>query len=420
VKIITSLSQPKSKIEAPAIPAPHVERKSSAGKRIVAISLGLLLLCLIGYGITYFFFGNTNKGEQEVMDRSIAVLPFADLSEKKDQEYFSDGLSEELLNFLSKTPELKVISRTSAFSFKGKNEDIRSIGAKLGVAYILEGSVRKAADKLRITAQLIKVSDGAQLWSENYDRELNDIFKVQGEIAEAVVRELKIKLIGSNYNMPKESDPRIYNLWLQSKFLINLGTANEETKEQAFDLIKQAYAIDSTDARVWSGFASVYYYKSLESLNLGDIEKWRDKSRLAAEKSLALDENLLDVYGVLADIAIQDWNLPLAESGLQKGLKLDPANAALMYALGNVLTYLGRFTEAERLYKKSIALDPLGARCFFNFSILYGYLGKDDEAIGQVRKALSIAPRPIYYTFLSIYYLLMNQARSSDDRGAKV
>jgi len=416
--IITSLKQPKSKIEpSTSTPVASINQKSSTGKKIVPALLGLVLLCLVGYGIAYFFLGNTPKKEE--IDRSIAVLPFADMSEKKDQEYFSDGLSEELLNLLSKTPDLKVISRTSAFSFKGKNEDIRSIGDKLNVAYILEGSVRKAADKLRITAQLIKVSDGTHLWSENYDREMNDIFKVQGEIASAVVKELQVKLIGNNYNMPKESDPRIYNLWLQSKFLLNLGTASNETFQKASDLLMEAYAIDSLDARVWSGLARVYFNKMFEALSVKEVNELSKKSRHAAEKSLGLDKNLVEVYDILSSLAVNDWNLPLAESDLQKALKVDPANGALLFSQANILRDQGRFTEAEELYKKSIELDPLGTRCLFSFSILYGYLGKYDDAIEQVRKALSIAPRPVHYSLLSNYYMLTQQFDKAIIEGQK-
>jgi TolB-like protein len=171
-------------------------------------------------------------------ETSIAVLPFVNMSGDKDQEYFSDGLTEELLNLLAKIPDLRVIGRTSSFQFKGKNEDLRVIGQKLGVGHLLEGSVRKAGNKVRITAQLVRASDGSHLWSETYDRELVDIFKVQDEIAERVTKELKITLLGGKPYTPGAANPESYNLYLQGRFLA--ARRNKESFEKAILCFKQA------------------------------------------------------------------------------------------------------------------------------------------------------------------------------------
>lgn len=174
-------------------------RKNNSLKRNVIVSLAFITIVLAAFFVYKSLFAKNDNGE--VVDKSIAVLPFVDMSAGKDQEYFSDGLSEELLNLLSKIPELKVIGRTSSFSFKGKNEDLRIIGEKLGVANILEGSVQKEGNKIRVTAQLIRTADGFHLWSDKYDRDLEGIFKLQDDIANAVVKELKLKLLsGKTYS----------------------------------------------------------------------------------------------------------------------------------------------------------------------------------------------------------------------------
>ena len=209
------------------------EKNKKSQRRFLVPALVAAVLILLAYAGFTLFQGNIGASgihSESEIDRSIAVLPFANMSADKEQEYFSDGLSEELLNLLAKIQDLKVISRTSAFSFKGKNEDIRTIGEKLGVAYLLEGSVRKSADKVRITAQLIKASDGSHVWSEVFDRDLNDIFKVQDEIANAVVSALKVKLLGTNSIAARQSNPDVYNLVLQSRFYQKFGTRDAYRK----------------------------------------------------------------------------------------------------------------------------------------------------------------------------------------------
>ena len=193
--------------------------KKNLPKRNVIFALSFVAIVLAAFLIYTNFFAK--KDNVEVIDKSIAVLPFVDMSADKDQEYFSDGLSEELLNLLSKIPELKVIGRTSSFSFKGKNEDLRIIGEKLGVANILEGSVQKEGNKIRVTAQLIRTTDGIHLWSDKYDRDLQGIFKLQDEIANAVVKELKLKLLIKPDSIPSSStNTDAYNLMLQGNYFL--------------------------------------------------------------------------------------------------------------------------------------------------------------------------------------------------------
>jgi adenylate cyclase len=417
-EIITAIKQSKQKVReitiGSAIPS---KQKFLSGNKIAVGAIAFIVLCAAIYGIATFL--NQNKKEEEVkIDRSIAVLPFANMSADKSQDYFSDGLSEELLNLLAKIPELKVISRTSAFSFKGKNEDIRTIGDKLDVAYLLEGSVRKAEDKVRITAQLIKARDGSHLWSETFDRDMNDIFKVQDEIAGAVVKQLKIKLLGSDRSLPRESKPEVYNLWLQSKFFLNLET--EADIEKALGLITRAKALDSTDARVWSVLATIYYLKSIDSKTSIEISQWAEKSRAAAKTAITFDKNLPDPYEVLSSLSlVTEWDLKAAESFLHQALEIDPSNAASINSLGTVIRDLGRYQEAIELYKKSIDLDPLRPASFFNLSLVHAYLGDYKEAIEQIKRALDITPRPVYHSILGITYTLNGEPQQAIAEGEK-
>jgi TolB-like protein len=199
----------------------------------------------------------TEISEQENREKSIAVLPFANMSDDPDQEYFSDGLSEELLNLLAKIPELKVIGRTSSFSFKGKNEDLREIGRKLGVSYLLEGSVRKSGDKIRVTAQLINAADGSHLWSDIYDRELEEVFAIQDEIATKVVDQLKISIPGLLERTPVVKNVEAYNLILEANYI----APQPDSFDKQIALVERAIALDSSDARIWAELAKVYHWR---------------------------------------------------------------------------------------------------------------------------------------------------------------
>jgi adenylate cyclase len=238
-------------------------------------------------------------------DKSIAVLPFVNISDDKANEYFSDGISEELLNLLAKVPELKVIARTSSFSFKGEKIDIPTVAAKLHVAHVLEGSVRKAGNKVRVTAQLIRTDDSTHLWSETYDRSLDDIFAVQDEIAAAVVAQLKITLLGE---APKarEVDPHVYTMYLQGRALGYQFT--QAGYEQSIELLQQALKIDPSYAPAWRMLAVNYNNQAVDGFRSAE-----DAFRLSSEavgKALAADPNYAAAYSTLS--ATLQWNFDVA------------------------------------------------------------------------------------------------------------
>jgi serine/threonine protein kinase/tetratricopeptide (TPR) repeat protein len=322
-------------------------------------------------------------------EKSIAVLPFVNMSSDEEQEYFSDGISEELLNLLAKVPELKVTARTSSFSFKGKDVGIPEIARQLGVAHVLEGSVRKSGSKVRITAQLIHAVDGFHLWSQTYDRELDDIFKIQDEIAGDVVRALKVTLLGS---APKArtTDPRAYALYLQAVHLARLFTVESFAESDA--LFRQVLEIDPSFAPAWDGLSSNYYNETIWFSLLPSSEGGA-RAREAAEKALAIDPDYARAHAALGMIAMDFENDPgAAVKHFERALQLDPADSAILGNAAWMMTTLGRPDEAFALYDAVLRRDPLDTSTLFNLGSQQLYARRFDEAIASNRKVLSLVP----------------------------
>jgi serine/threonine protein kinase/Tfp pilus assembly protein PilF len=321
-------------------------------------------------------------------DPSIAVLPFVNMSSDKEQEYFSDGISEELLNLLAKIPQLRVIARTSSFSFKGKEVSIADIARKLQVAAVLEGSVRKSGDTVRITAQLIRASDSAHLWSETYDRKLDDIFKVQDEIAATVVDKLKLTLLHAAPTA-KPIDPEAYQLLLQAKFFADQSTA--AGRVQAIKLYKQALAIAPDSARVWEGLARTYVAQA-SFAERPPAEGYR-LGREAANKAIAIDPTSAMPHAHLGRIAAEGGgDLVGAAEQYQRAVDLDPTNLNVLNAAGNFLVFLNRLDEASAIFAYRAAHDPENPVGQANLGITACNAGHWDQAIEALRKALSLSP----------------------------
>jgi len=321
-------------------------------------------------------------------EKSIAVLPFVDMSPNKDQEYFSDGVAEELLNLLAKIPQLRVISRSSAFSFKGKDVEIPEIARRLNVAHILEGSVRKSGNQVRITTQLIDARSDTHLWSETYDRPLDDIFAVQDEIAAAVVTQLKLKLLGAPPKA-KAADPRAYALYLQARQLSRKRTP--EGFEQAIALYQQALAIDAGYAPAWTGLAESYRRQS------GNGARPYDESarlaRDAAERALSIDPDFAPAHAQLGRIVmIYDRDLASAARHHAHALALEPANTDIIASAAVLLAYLGRLDAAIAFDEYVLARDPVNSVAYSNLGIFYLNAGRLDESIASSRSASSLSP----------------------------
>jgi len=354
----------------------------------VAIVLLLISMFNGNQSTTVSLEDNSAITESSVMDKSIAVLAFADMSPNKDQEYFSDGISEEILNLLAKITELKVISRTSAFSFKGTNTTTEEIGKKLNVAHVLEGSIRKSGNTFRITAQLINVADGTHLWSETYDHDMDDIFKIQDEISAKVTQQLRVTILG-DVVAAKETNPAAYNLYLQAKQLH--FQRSYDNNVNAEELIRKSIAIDSTYAPSWVLLSMVIQDSSNKYARL-TLQEGNSIGKAAVVKAIQLDAKNALAYATLAAHNMNDWDYETSEKNTNKALELAPENAEIMSKASSRVMHLGKIEEAIEMLKKSITFDPLNYTGYFNLGLYYSWNEQYDEAESNMLKYLLVYP----------------------------
>jgi TolB-like protein/Tfp pilus assembly protein PilF len=312
-------------------------------------------------------------------DKSIAVLPFVNMSDDAGNEYFSDGISEEILNALAKIKDLKVAGRTSSFAFKGKNQDLRNIGVALNVAHILEGSVRKAGNRVRITAQLIKVNDGYHVWSENYDRELDDVFAIQDEISAAILQQLKAHLMGEEATTVARTDAKTYDLYLLASQRIY--ERNQASLQMASDLLNEAIKIDSGYAPAYAQLGITSFL--LSEINYGELPAAEADvlARQYFDKALLLDPNQAEAMaglGLYYYTSLLDYDNGVG--WLEKALAINPnlINASLW--LSTALNQLGKISESISILEKSFARDPLHPPTFNNLSMDYAISGEVEKA----------------------------------------
>ena len=324
--------------------------------------------------------------------KSIAVLPFVNMSDDPGNEYFSDGVSEEILNLLAKVPEMRVTSRSSAFSFKGQNLDVPTMAARLNVAHVLEGSVRKSGDQLRITAQLIDVVTDTYLWSQTYDRDLENIFAIQDEIAAAVVDALKITLLGKKPKVAGTT-PEAYALYLQGRYFFNQFTA--ASIKQAEPLLKQALEIDPAFAPAWTELGRVYE-RQTGNFGLRPIDEGNELARHAIQRALAIDPQNARAYAILARVEMfYDWDFTGAFQHLRQALALNPGDAFILVTAARLNVLLGRIEEAIDLHRQSIALDPVSPAEHQRLGLALFYAQRLEEAADSLQLALSLVPGQI-------------------------
>jgi len=326
-----------------------------------------------------------------VPDRSIAVLPFADMSEKKDQEYFADGLAEELMGMLSRVPSLKVAARTSSFYFKGRQATTAEIAKTLGVGHLLEGSVRKSGDRLRVSAQLVRAADGFQLWSETFDRRLDDVFQVQDEIANAVVKALEVTLLEGD--MPKAAathSQEAYSLFLQARQLHYRGTHADNLTGISY--LERAIKLDPNFAPAWFGLgdALVYDYVQFGSETHAAV---RRRAGEAAETALRLDPNLADAHLLMGRVLGElDWNWPAADAELRRAVELDPNNMLALW-MSSVYALVGdRLDEALRFANRVQAVDAISWGSYWAMGDVQWRMGDVADAEASYRKAAELNP----------------------------
>ena len=340
-------------------------------------------------------------------ERSIAVLPFVDMSEKKDQEYFSDGLSEELIDMLTKVPDLRVPARTSSFYFKGKSEDIATIAQKLRVAHVLEGSVRKAGHRLRVTVQLVRADNGYHVWSETYDRDLKDIFVVQDEIAAAVLAALKLKLAPIQQSSSRQtSNIEAYNEMLLARQFYHRG--NLDGIQRARDALHKAIALDSNYAEAYAALAYIEYLATQLSGDTAGLTR----AQAMADKAVALAPEQAYGYAARGFVRTQSWDWAGAQVDYQKALQINPDYADTQQGYSGFLASQGRLPEAIAAERKSTELDPLSGQW-------WGFLGAhlmrsgDFVAAREVmRRALEVAPESPEVLFNSGSLLLLESKAS--------
>ena len=326
---------------------------------------------------------------------SIAVLPFVNMSDDADNEYFSDGLSEELLNVLARIPQLHVAGRTSSFQFKGENQDLRLIGDKLNVAHVLEGSVRRAGARLRITAQLIDTETGYHLWSNTYDRELTDVFAIQDEIAANVVDALKIALLGEEFAASNHGTENIeaYNLYLQATYFFeHISAENLATAQQA---LIQAISLDPDYALAYALLAVVRQMEVSGFVGGGDenfAEQYVSVTEYA-DTALRLDPNLAEANVAKGmAVAIGDWDFDAAVQHFSRALELAPNNLPAISWMGHIRKYQKRNDEATVLFEKVLQLDPLSISAHRQLGDIYMSDGRFDDALATYFGALRLQP----------------------------
>ena len=367
------------------------------GGLVVAVALGFLLFRMAGTDrravpSSTEKEGRRNAASLPIPEKSIAVLPLVDLSETKDQEYLCDGFSEELLDSLAKVPGLRVVARTSAFSFKGKNVPVSEIANKLGVANIIEGSLRRDGNRIRVTAQLINARDGFHLWSDTFQRELHDVFAVQDEITHSIVDALEIRLVGATSVRTGTENAEAYDLYLQGLYFSNKSGERDLRKSLTF--FEQALDKDPNFSRAWTGIAKAWLY--LADAYVKPLEAYPVVAS-AASKALQLNERDPEAHcflGVAKQVLEWDRERMLKET--QRALEIDPNSSLGHVWLGDTLRDRGEFDRALHEYQKAVRLDPLSP--IVSDALCYGYVnaGRLDDAIAQGKHTLELDPNYVY------------------------
>jgi adenylate cyclase len=362
---------------------PRSARVGLAAAVVLLVALGVALLTgILPWG----------SGTLEASDASVAVLPFDDMSEGGGQEYFADGMTEEILNALARVPDLRVAARTSSFAYKGREVDIRDVARELGVATVLEGSVRRDGDDLRITAQLIDARNGFHLWSETYDRKLESVFAIQEEIAAAIARELKGSLglsSGDRLVRNRTGDMGAYELYLDARSHVR---RRGEGVEQAIGLFERALQRDPGFAPAWAGLAEAwslvpYWHAGRDSAYWAES---LDRAAEAAEKALELDPDLVSAHVALGNAHRDRWEWAESDRVYQRALELAPDDPEANQQYAEMLAGMGRTEEAIPYARRAAELDPLAAVRLSALGYILWNADRPDEALASLRRALAI------------------------------
>ena len=383
------------KLESEIEPNKSIARRT--GRKIVAVTIAL---AVVAGGLFVHQLVRTRStitpGQSEAAtvppNKSIAVLPFVDMSQAKDQEYFCDGISEEILDTLAKVDGLRVVARTSSFSFKGKNADVGEVANKLNVENVLEGSLRREGNRIRITAQLINARDGFHLWSDTYERELKDVFAVQDEITRSIVDALKIKLAVAPPARARQNT-EAYDLYLQGLYFSN--KSDEEGLRKSLNFFQRALDKDPNFARAWIGIAKAWiwladaYVKPLEAYS---------KVKEAASKALALDEHNAEAHCYLGEAKrMLDRNVSGEEEELTRAVQIDPNSASVHMFMSFLKSAEGELEEAVQEIEEAERLDPLSPPICFVAVLWYRSADRIEDAINAGQRSVQLDPNYVYF-----------------------
>jgi len=391
------------KLESEIEPSKSVTRRT--GRKIVAVTIAL---AVVAAGLFVYQLVRSKSDTPGapitavIANKSIAVLPFDNLSRDPDNAYFCEGVQDEILTRLAKVADLKVISRTSTQHFKSTPDNLPQIAKQLGVAHILEGSVQKASDQVRVNVQLINALTDAHLWADTYDRKLTDIFAVESDIAKTIAETLQARLSGSEKSLIAKTptvNPGAYELYLKGRFFWNKRTGDDLRK--SIDYLKQAIAKDPGYALAYAALADSYGI--LRFYGGASPDESIVPAAAAANKALELDDSLAEAHASLGLIATEELELHRGVSELERAVQLNPNYATAHHWLSLALTALGQSDRSVAELKRALELDPLSMVINADLSIGYLYARRYDEAEAQARKTLEIDPR----SFLAHYYLGM-------------
>jgi len=361
--VITTSSKTQTQPQSVMSPT----RISFKPKPYYVVALTLFILVSFSYLLIQFFNNETeNRQFIQEFNKSIAVLAFRDMSLMQNQNYFAEGISEEILNLLAKIKDLKVISRTSSFSYKGKEKDITTIGKELNVRYLIEGSVRKQGDSIRVTVQLIDALDGSHVWSEVYNKKMPDIFELQDEIANVVSKKLEVTLLQGDIPKAVHADPDAYVLYLEANDVFSQHT--REATQSAKKLVNQSIAIDDSYAPAWNLLSNIHY-RETTNLSLIESKIGYQKQRKTAEKAIELDPGFASAYASLARIDIHEWKHQSAINNIDKSLTLEAKNPNLIAAASDIKFWAGYLDESALLINQAIEIDPLTHINYYNSAI---------------------------------------------------
>jgi TolB-like protein len=385
------------------------------GKRLDRLVIVALVLAVGYFAVDKFVFDPAEnaaireqareEGRAEALvgsygDKSIAVLPFLNMSSDAEQEYFSDGIAEEVLNLLARIPELRVISRSSAFAFKGQNVEIPEIADRLNVSYVLEGSVRKAGSSVRITAQLIEARSDTHLWSQIYDRDLDDIFAIQEEIAADVVENLKVKLVNT-VPRARRTDPEVLALTLQARSLKQIG--DTESADRAMALLEKALELDPDYVPALLDLGRALYGR-LGRENVAASDIMPKLQAIMVQVSLLEPENARFIaYGAWGQFESAQ-NIEAAAAGLTRAVELAPNDVDVLNTASEFALRIGHADTAIRLRNRAVSRDPLCFGCVYELAVAYRLAGRYDEALEYQKRYMAMG-KGGYYTLASVYLL---------------